>query len=165
MTIVSNDAPGEEHVMIDYKTLLVRYIKLVEEQGGVNYVDCAAHPDFTEDELMALKAASEESLKMVSIRNEVLESDVPVIVDFWAPWCGPCKAAGPLIDEIAQANEGRVKIVKVNVDESTDFTVETGVRTIPTLIAFKGGVEVERSGFKGKTALQEMVERLCAAPE
>lgn len=71
--------------------------------------------------------------------SEVKESTGTVLVDFWAEWCGPCKAIAPMLDELAEANVGKLKIVKVNVDENQDLAAEYGIRAIPTLIIFKGG--------------------------
>jgi thioredoxin 1 len=74
-----------------------------------------------------------------NFEQEVLKSDIPVIVDFWAPWCGPCRMVGPILDEIAQENAGKVKVCKVNVDNEQELAVKFGVMSIPTIIAFEGG--------------------------
>ena len=71
--------------------------------------------------------------------EEVLSSKEPVLVDFWAEWCGPCRAVGPVLEELSAELKGRVKIVKLNVDENPNTTVKYGVRSIPTMILFKGG--------------------------
>lgn len=71
--------------------------------------------------------------------QEVLNSNVPVLVDFWAEWCGPCLAIAPVLDELSTELQGKVKIVKLNVDENPNTTVKYGVRSIPTMILFKGG--------------------------
>ncbi|MDA8414852.1 MAG: thioredoxin [Desulfobacteraceae bacterium] len=76
--------------------------------------------------------------------QEVIKSDIPVLVDFWATWCAPCKAIAPLIDTVADEYAGRVKVGKVNVDENQAIPGKFGVRGIPTLILFKGGVVVDQ---------------------
>jgi thioredoxin 1 len=78
-----------------------------------------------------------------SFRQEVLESDQPVLVDFWAEWCGPCKMIAPVVEELAHEYDGRVKFAKVNIDFSPKTAVEYGIRGIPTLLIFKGGDPVK----------------------
>jgi thioredoxin 1 len=91
--------------------------------------------------------------------NEVLKADVPVVVDFWAEWCGPCKQLSPLVDELAAEMAGKVKVVKVNIDESPDAPTKYGVRGIPTLMIFKGGeVTDTKVGGMPKSQLSEWVE-------
>jgi thioredoxin 1 len=93
---------------------------------------------------------------------EVLKSDVPVMVDFFAEWCGPCKALSPVVDELSGEFDGKVKIVKVNVDESQQVAQNYGVMSIPTLIMFKGGEEVERlTGALPKDTLAEKLNALA----
>lgn len=79
-------------------------------------------------------ALTEETFKA-----EVLESSIPVLVDFWAPWCGPCQMMGPVIDELSSELEGKVKVCKVNVDENPDLAQQYGIMSIPNFILFKGG--------------------------
>jgi len=107
--------------------------------------------------------ASESSLLHVndkSFSNEVLQSDLPVLVDFWATWCGPCKTIGPVVDELAKEYAGRVKIAKLNVDENPATPSQYSVRGIPTLILFKGGKVLEQIvGAVPKTRLVAMIEK------
>ena len=74
-----------------------------------------------------------------SFESEVLKSELPVLIDFWAPWCGPCKAISPVVDEVAKEYGGRLKVVKMNVDDNPQTPSKYGVRGIPNLILFKGG--------------------------
>jgi thioredoxin 1 len=85
-----------------------------------------------------------QSFTDANFDREVLQSDIPVLVDFWATWCAPCKAIAPLIDTIADEYAGKIKVGKVNVDESQATPGKYGVRGIPTIILFKGGVVVDQ---------------------
>lgn len=91
---------------------------------------------------------------------EVLKSDVPVLVDFWAPWCGPCKSMLPIIDELTTEYEGKAKIVKVNVDESAETAGKFSVMSIPTFIIFKGGEAV--ATFVGAKSKEDIMKELDA---
>ena len=90
--------------------------------------------------------------------ESVIQSDVPVLVDFWAPWCGPCKSIAPVVDELASEYEGRLKVVKVNVDENREAAAKYNVRGIPNLILFKGGETQEQ--IVGAVAKQELVQAI-----
>lgn len=92
---------------------------------------------------------------------EVLKSDVLVLVDFWAPWCGPCRLVGPILDEIAVDNGEKVKVVKVNVDENPALAQRYGIRGIPTMVFFKGGEQVDMTvGAAMKERIQEKIDGL-----
>ena len=92
--------------------------------------------------------------------QEVLQSDIPVLVDFWATWCAPCKAIAPLVDTVADEYAGKVKVGKVNVDENPATPGKFGVRGIPTLILFKGGVIVEQIvGAVPKSQLDALIAK------
>lgn len=89
-----------------------------------------------------------------SFEDEVLKSDLPVLVDYWAEWCGPCKMIAPILDEIAEEYNGRVKVTKLNIDENADTPPKYGIRGIPTLMLFKdGNVEATKVGALSKSQL------------
>ena len=93
---------------------------------------------------------------------EVVEQvEVPVVVDFWATWCGPCRMISPVVDKLAETYAGQVNIVKCNVDESTDIPMKFGIRNIPTLLFFKGGELVDRVvGAVSQAELEKRIEKL-----
>jgi thioredoxin 1 len=101
------------------------------------------------------------ALTQENFAGEVLESLTPVLVDFWAEWCGPCKMIAPILDELADEYDGRVKFVKVNIDEQQGLAAEYGIRAIPTLLVFdKGQVADQIVGLRSKRDLKASFDRL-----
>ncbi len=88
--------------------------------------------------------AEVKTLTSANFDQEVMQSALPVLVDFWAPWCGPCKMVGPVVESLAADYDGKLVVGKVNVDENKDLAVKFGIRGIPTLVIFKDGSEVQR---------------------
>jgi len=96
-----------------------------------------------------------------SFEKDVIKSDTPTIVDFWAPWCGPCLAVGPIIEEIATELNGRLKVAKVNVDDNPNIAVNYGIRSIPTIMLFKDGkLEDTLIGLAPKDRFKEFVKKV-----
>jgi thioredoxin 1 len=94
-----------------------------------------------------------------NFENDVLKSSLPVLVDYWAEWCGPCKMIAPILDEIAGDYQGKLRIAKVNVDENQHVTQKYGIRSIPTLMLFKGGnVQAQKVGAMSKSQLAAFIE-------
>lgn len=103
---------------------------------------------------------SEVTLSDQNFNAEVLESPLPVLVDFWAPWCGPCKVVGPIVEELASELASKVKIGKLNVDDHPQTASQYGVMSIPTLMVFKGGKVVDQLiGAQSKAKLQAVLNK------
>lgn len=95
-----------------------------------------------------------------TFEQEVLKSDTPVLVDFWAPWCGPCRAIAPVIDELAGEYSGKLKVAKCNVDDNPQTPSKYGIRAIPTLIIFKGGAVSEQiTGAVAKSQISAAIDK------
>jgi thioredoxin 1 len=98
-----------------------------------------------------------------TFETEVIRADKPVLVDFWAPWCGPCKAIGPVLSEIANERESEVKIVKVNIDDNQEYAFKLGVMSIPTLVVFKDGEPVDKIvGAHPKNTINDRLSKVVA---
>lgn len=92
--------------------------------------------------------------------EEVMENEIPVLVDFWAPWCGPCRALGPVLEELSTNYEGKIKFVKINVDENPDISGKYRIMSIPTVKIFKDGKIVEDMvGLKSKSELERILDK------
>jgi thioredoxin 1 len=108
-----------------------------------------------------MTAANIVKLNQANFKEQVLNSPVPVLVDFWAEWCGPCKMIAPLLDELAGEYEGRLRIGKVNIDEDQALATEYGIRAIPTLLIFKGGqVNEQVVGMRSKRDLKSSLDKV-----
>jgi thioredoxin 1 len=110
-----------------------------------------------------MASANMLTLTEANFAEEVLRSPVPVLVDFWAEWCGPCKMIAPILEEIAQEYDGRVKIGKVNIDDQQSLATQHGIRAIPTLLLFKNGEVADQIvGLRSKRDLKANLDRVVA---
>ncbi|MBR3716191.1 MAG: thioredoxin [Clostridia bacterium] len=101
---------------------------------------------------------AEITITKENFEKEVLKSDIPVLVDFWATWCGPCRMLAPIIEEIAEDYDGKVKVGKINVDEEQELAVKFGIASIPTVLLFKDGEITDKSiGYKQKSHFEAML--------
>ena len=106
-----------------------------------------------------MSSSSIHHVTVESFEPEVLKSDVPVLLDYWAEWCGPCKSIAPILEEVAKDYEGRLKIAKINVDENQSVPAKFGIRGIPTLMLFKNGnVEATKVGALSKSQLTAFLD-------
>ena len=96
-----------------------------------------------------------------TFKHEVLENDLPVLVDFWAPWCGPCRMVAPVVEELAEEYDGKVSFYKLNTDDNPQVATTYGIRSIPTLLVFKGGEPVGQIvGFRPKGDLKKRLDEV-----
>jgi len=101
-----------------------------------------------------------QAVSDASFEGDILKSEKPVLVDFWAPWCGPCRSVSPLIDELATQYEGKLKVAKINVDESSEVAIKYQVTSIPTFILFKGGQVADRMlGAAPRSEFMRFIDR------
>ena len=98
-----------------------------------------------------------------SFESEVLKSDKPVLVDFWAPWCGPCRMVAPVVEELSEEYGAQVKFLKLNTDDNVNTAATYGIRSIPTLLMFKGGQPIDQIiGFRPKGDLKKVIDKALA---
>ena len=95
-----------------------------------------------------------------NFHSEVIQSEVPVLLDFWAPWCGPCKMISPFIDQIASEYSGKIKVGKINIDDNGPLSDQHGITSIPTLIVYKDGeIKIQKNGAASKYDIEAMIKK------
>jgi thioredoxin 1 len=105
-----------------------------------------------------------QEVNNAAFKAEVLAATTPVLVDFWAPWCGPCRMVSPIVEEIAKDYEGKLKVVKINVDDSQELAAQYGIMSIPTLCLFKNGECIERLiGLRQKKEIAAIVDQVLGS--
>lgn len=125
-------------------------------QASAEAENSLLHSENTDPDRMSSAAAVTDA----SFEQDVLKSDVPVLVDFWAPWCGPCRMVAPIVDEISKEFEGKIKVFKLNTDENPNVASQYGIRSIPTLMIFKDGQKVDTVvGAVPKTTLSGTISK------
>jgi thioredoxin 1 len=108
--------------------------------------------------------AKPEEVNDSQFESEVLKAKVPVLVDFWAPWCGPCRMVAPIVEELAEDYGDRVKFLKLNTDDNAKTATQYGIRAIPTLLVFKGGQPVGQVvGFRPKSDLKKVIDQALSS--
>ena len=113
-------------------------------------------------EIQSMNSSEPININEESFERAVIQSPVPVLVDFWAPWCGPCKMIAPLLDEIARENAGALRVTKVNVDDNPSLSARFGIRSVPTLLIFSEGRL--RDTVVGVTSKQNLLSKVAARP-
>lgn len=127
--------------------------------NGLHLTDTVGHAKFTEIRIKKDKSMSTVKVDTNNFESDVLQSSTPVVVDFWAEWCGPCKMIAPSLDEIAAELQGKVKIAKINIDENPELATQFGVRSIPTLLMFNNGEVVSNMvGAAPKSRLADWIK-------
>jgi thioredoxin 1 len=113
--------------------------------------------------MSATNAAKPVNVTLDTFQSEIIDSEIPVVIDFWAPWCGPCRMIGPVLERLAGTYAGRVKVAKINVDQERQLAGEFRIQGIPTLVALHGDKVVGHMvGFGGEKALEQLFEQIVS---